>query len=201
VIMINNNKMAQPSGLISVADVMTAEGEQELLRLISENEWDTTLARRVQHYGHRYNYNYKNAGAEAALAAVKPIPEWAHTLFEKCAVAGGINVAPSSLQVIVNEYVPGQGISAHVDDPQQFGDWVITVSLGSACQMDFKKQKSEEKHSIMLPPRSAYIMTGESRYKWTHSIPARKSDLVDGKRVQRGKRVSVTFRAIKPKLH
>jgi len=192
--------MAIPSGLISVANVMTAEGERDLLSVISENDWDTTLARRVQHFGHRYNYNYNYnyKNDDVPPTAVKPIPAWAQALFEKCAAAaGGIDVAAANLQVIVNEYIPGQGISAHVDDPRQFGDWVITVSLGSACQMDFKKQKSEEKCSIMLPPRSAYIMTGESRYKWTHSIPARKSDLVDGVRVPRGKRISVTFRAMK----
>ncbi len=31
---------------------------------------------------------------------------------------------------------------------------------------------------VFLPARSVLVMTGESRYVWTHSIPARKSDVL-----------------------
>ena len=31
---------------------------------------------------------------------------------------------------------------------------------------------------VLLPARSVLIMTGESRYVWSHSIPARKSDIL-----------------------
>jgi hypothetical protein len=32
--------------------------------------------------------------------------------------------------------------------------------------------------------------------RWQHGIPARKSDLHNGRRVQRGRRVSLTFRTV-----
>ena len=31
---------------------------------------------------------------------------------------------------------------------------------------------------VLLPPRSVLIMTGESRYVWSHAIPPRKSDVL-----------------------
>ena len=31
---------------------------------------------------------------------------------------------------------------------------------------------------VYLPPRSAMVMTGESRYVWSHGITPRKSDIV-----------------------
>lgn len=184
--------MTIPQGLISIENIINDEEEKELLHLIYENQWDTSLTRRVQHYGYRYNYKYGTLKFEEN--SIKPVPEWAKTLFEKCANIAGLDTN-CKLQVIVNEYVPGQGIRAHVDDPKQFGDWVITVSLGSTCQMDF--EKTDEKYSIILQPRSAYVMTGESRFKWTHSIPMRKSDMIKDKKVKRETRVSITFRSMK----
>jgi alkylated DNA repair dioxygenase AlkB len=102
-----------------------------------------------------------------------------------------------ALQVIVNEYLPGQGINAHVDDPVKFGAWVITVSLGSACEMEFASKKTGAKFRATLPPRSMYAMTGESRYQWTHAIAGRKTDPspAGSHRVPRSTRGSITFRA------
>lgn len=185
--------MTIPQGLISFEDIITPAQEQELLRVIYENDWDTSLSRRVQHYGYRYNYKF---GTTLELNPVKPIPEWAQSLFEKIAIISGINI-DVKLQLIVNEYTVGQGIRAHIDDPKQFGDWVMTISLGSTCQMEFEKKQINEKYSIILPTRSAYVLTGESRFNWTHSIPMRKSDMIQDKRVKRDTRVSITFRSMK----
>lgn len=185
-----------PVGLLGIQELLTLEEELKLLEKINASVWDSSLKRRVQHYGHRYKY--RNAAlTEPALAPPAPVPDWAKALFDRCAkgLAMDVELENLDLQVIVNEYVPGQGISAHIDDPRQFGEWVITVSLGSACEMLFERKKNSEKHAVVLAPRSAYAMTGESRFLWTHAIPARKSDVVNGKRVTRETRVSVTFRA------
>lgn len=54
--------------------------------------------------------------------------------------------------------------------------------------------------SVLLPRRSLLIMTGESRYLWSHGITPRKSDIIttaDGlDLVMRETRVSFTFRKI-----
>jgi alkylated DNA repair dioxygenase AlkB len=40
------------------------------------------------------------------------------------------------------------------------------------------------------------ILSGEARYDWTHEIPARKSDVINGARQPRTRRVSLTFRTV-----
>lgn len=166
-------------GLFQAKNVISAEEESALLRTIEGGKWDETLSRRVQQFGHSYVYKKESRD-------VLPVPDWAVHLFEECRRQLPIPETPlDKLQVIVNEYLPGQGISKHIDNPHQFGEWVLTVSLGSPATMVFSKEKEEV--SVVLERCSAYLMTGDSRYSWKHSIPARKGD-------RTGTRISVTFR-------
>ena len=57
--------------------------------------------------------------------------------------------------MIVNEYVAGQGISAHIDCIPCFGDKIISLSLGGAITMDFTRK--DLKHNLRLAPRSLLI--------------------------------------------
>ncbi|KAL2129743.1 hypothetical protein VTI74DRAFT_7333 [Chaetomium olivicolor] len=50
---------------------------------------------------------------------------------------------------------------------------------------------------LVLPPRSLLLMTGPSRYGYTHAIRPRKTDVIDGKTVQRQGRYSITMRTIR----
>ena len=100
-------------------------------------------------------------------------------------------------QVIVNEYLPGQGISAHVDCEPCFKDTIVSLSLGSNCVMNFTNKLDKAKRiPIWLEPRSLIVMKGEARYKWLHSIPARGWDEWEGERHDRKRRVSLTFRKV-----
>lgn len=99
-------------------------------------------------------------------------------------------------QVIANEYLPGQGISAHVDCVPCFDDTIVSLSLLSRCEMVFRERLSGGKLSVILEPCSAVVMTGAARYEWTHEIPARKSDGIDGMKVLRARRISLTFRKV-----
>ena len=107
---------------------------------------------------------------------------------------GHFSIEPD--QVIVNEYLPGQGIAAHIDREHCFGEQIATVSLGSHCVMRFENKRLDQKIDVELQPRSLTMITGDARYKWTHSIPARKSDSLRGERVLRGRRLSLTFRTV-----
>jgi alkylated DNA repair dioxygenase AlkB len=69
-----------------------------------------------------------------------------------------------------------------------------SLSLGSGAMMQFEKDGIREE--IYLEPRSLIILSDAARYKWTHAIPARKSDKVYGQAVARNRRVSVTFRNV-----
>lgn len=98
--------------------------------------------------------------------------------------------------MIVNEYLPDQGISAHVDCEPCFGPAIASLSLGGPVQMAFRHRQAGEQISLTLEPLMLLILSGQARYDWTHEIPARKSDLIAGVRQPRARRVSLTFRTV-----
>lgn len=96
-------------------------------------------------------------------------------------------------QVIINEYLPGQGIRPH-KDRNYFDNQICGINLGSGCIMRFIK--GTDVVDIAVPRRSLYVMQDEVRYKWKHAIPPRKKDIIDG-RVQYRGRWSITYRKVK----
>jgi alkylated DNA repair dioxygenase AlkB len=75
-----------------------------------------------------------------------------------------------------------------------YGPVVAAFTLGSGAEMVFRR--GGEVESLYVEPGSLYIMSGDARSKWTHEMPGRKSDMVDGKKIPRGRRISVTFRNV-----
>eukprot|EP00250_Pteridium_aquilinum_P009156 c18479_g1_i1 orf=553-1368(-) len=128
-------------------------------------------------------------------------------------------------QMIVNRYLPGEGICAHVD-LLQFEDGIAILSLESTCVMHFThclprasmsehecqhKQQAghtyatEEEHGferkdkvpVLLEPGDLVLLSGEARYNWTHEI--NRSDhcqVWKGKRISQMRRTSVTLRKL-----
>jgi len=168
-------------GLIIVEDYISEDEEKELLEFINQQQWLTALSRRVQHYGYEYSYRPPYELKEAPA-----IPD----LFQKYAA----KLNPGFNQIIVNEYTPGQGIGKHTDRKRLFGDCIASISLGSATTMIFAHDDQAEAFYIL--PRTLIIMEGDARWKFTHEIPGRKFDQVDGKSIPRGTRVSLTFRTV-----
>lgn len=62
--------------------------------------------------------------------------------------------------------------------------------------MQFANPRHGIKHDLYLQPRSLILLSGAARYQWTHAIPARKSDNVNGFKIERERRVSLTFRSV-----
>ena len=141
--------------------------------------------RRVAFFGHSYD---EGRGPE------RPIPEFLFPLRERFAVWA--NVDPQAfVMALINEYRPGAPIGWHRDAPQY--DIVAGLSLLSAAWMRLRPYVSPKDipmlpgprkttHEIELQPRSAYILAGESRQAYEHSIPP-----VDSLRY------SVTFRTLR----
>ncbi|KAK4034241.1 hypothetical protein C8A01DRAFT_49340 [Parachaetomium inaequale] len=50
---------------------------------------------------------------------------------------------------------------------------------------------------LVLPPRSLLLMTGSSRYGYTHAIRPRKTDVIDGRTMPRQGRYSITMRKVR----
>lgn len=164
--------------------------QQALLDIIDQQLWLTDLKRRVQHYGYKYDYKARMVIAELYLGA---LPDWLQPLAQRLHQDGLFSDAPD--QAIINEYMPGQGISPHIDCVPCFGKEVASLSLGSDCVMEFT-HPTHSKQVKMLEPGSLLVLSGPARYEWQHCIPARKSDVVGNNKIMRARRVSITFRRV-----
>lgn len=176
--------MSVIKGIKIVENYISEEEERKLSQIIDEQIWDSSLKRRVQHYGYRYNYRDKN------LAFKIPVPDWLDYYCNKLYRDKILNHKPN--QIIINEYMPGQGISPHIDRTDLFNDEVCSLSLSADIIMNF--DKGEFKLSNLIKRRSLCVLKGESRYNWRHGIASRKTDIVDGIKYSRGRRISLTFR-------
>jgi len=175
-------------GMSYISDFLNTGEEAGLIGKIDAQPWLTDLRRRVQHYGYKYDYKARRLDATMRIG---PLPVFAGFVVERLAERG-ILCKPD--QLIVNEYQPGQGIAAHVDCVPCFKEDICSISLGSACVMEFSS--GTHKQSLLLEPRSILVLRGPARHEWKHGIPARKSDLVADKRMERGRRISLTFRQV-----
>lgn len=173
-------------GLLYIPDYLSIDEVTNLLKKLNKQNWDDTLSRRVQHYGYRYDYKARKVTADMHIGS---LPNWLNDLAAQLKNDGLSEEVPD--QVIVNEYQPGQGISAHVDCESCFGSRIFSLSLGSAAIMDFTLE-GKPKKEVVLERRSLVMMYGESRSIWKHSIPARLKD----KGIERETRVSLTFRSV-----
>lgn len=178
-------------GLIYLPSYISVKEEQELLRNINSESWLSDIKRRVQHYGYKYDYKSRRIDYSMFLGA---LPLWAQPFANKLYSEKFINQLPD--QMIVNEYLPGQGIANHVDCEPCFGETILSISLGSSCVMDFINLRTKAKKLILLEPRSLIVLSDEARHFWTHGINARKIDDFKGNQIIRSKRLSMTFRKV-----
>jgi alkylated DNA repair dioxygenase AlkB len=174
-------------GLRYVAGYLDAAAHDSLLAAVDAGPWRQFGQRRAQVYGYSYHHT-------KGVHRVDDLPSWAQEL------AGRLErdrlMAEMSDQLIVNDYAPGQGISAHVDAPL-FTDTIVSISLGSSCMMEFTTESASREEQF-LEPMSALVITGEARHEWKHAIPARSYDVWRGREWPRARRVSLTFRKLLP---
>jgi len=179
------------SGLRYVRDFISQVQHDQLLSQIDLNSWLSDLKRRVQHYGYKYDYKSRNVDPSMRIG---PLPVWAEQVAEQLYNRGFVAVLPD--QVIVNEYMPGQGIANHIDCVPCFADTIMSLSLGSACVMELTNRTTQQVVPLLLEPKSLVVLQADARFVWTHGIPARKTDRFEGRVIQRRRRVSLTFRKV-----
>lgn len=192
------------NGLTYTKDYISDHQHDWLVNKINKNLWLKDLQRRVQHYGYKYDYKARKVTKSAFISE---LPLWLKRLSEMIHKDG--HMPEVADQVIVNEYIPGQGISYHTDCEPCFKDTIISLSLGSGCLMYFLgKDSSTVMH--WLEPKSLLVLSGEARYNWRHAILPRLSDTVDlnepvwsgtsagptAIRIKRDTRISLTFRNV-----
>eukprot|EP01062_Namystynia_karyoxenos_P066261 TRINITY_DN60222_c0_g1_i1.p1 TRINITY_DN60222_c0_g1~~TRINITY_DN60222_c0_g1_i1.p1 ORF type:complete len:345 (+),score=80.28 TRINITY_DN60222_c0_g1_i1:76-1035(+) len=212
-----------PPTVILVEDFISPEVEQELLEFFDAQQWDSALPRRTQQWGWTFDYEEMTVTGRG-----RPLPEVLTGLLERfrgIAHDHQFPAIPTPDQMIVNEYTPGQGIHPHIDR-DCFSEVIVSLGLGSHCTMVFDKPQPEstggrvsdlsamptwlQQHiqvtateiPVFFPRRALIAFTSEARWGWTHCIPPRTWDEEPkrGRRVQRDRRVSLTFRRMSDKF-
>jgi alkylated DNA repair dioxygenase AlkB len=179
-------------GLELYFDFINTNEETNLIAQIDSSIWLDDLSRRVQHFGYKYDYKARKIDNSFYLGK---LPDWLKELAQKLRNENIIDFTPD--QAIINEYIPGQGIAPHIDCEPCFGDTIISLSLGSTCVMNYEKEPhSKDKIEILLEPRCLVVMKSGSRYDWYHGISPRKNDSFNGRKISRGRRISITFRKV-----
>jgi alkylated DNA repair dioxygenase AlkB len=180
------DQAAGPRGLRYAPEFVSAETEHDLIARIAQLPLQPFQFgafegnRRVKSFGFRYDYT-----AQKMLEA-EPMPEWLTEVARS--VEGFLDFPQGSVrQVLCTEYDVGVGIGWHRDKPHF--DKVVGLSLGAACKFRFRRRAGEkwERHTLEAEPRSLYLMDGEARQLWQHSIPPVEQ-----------RRYSITFRTMRP---
>ncbi|MFC1226214.1 alpha-ketoglutarate-dependent dioxygenase AlkB [Pedobacter sp. BG31] len=178
-------------GFLIYPDFISEALEQQLIAEIDAQPWMVDYARRLQYYGFRNELE-----APYALIGIPlPIPPAISKVAQKIFTEKNLEHAPD--QVIINEYQPGEGIRPH-KDRNYYENQICGLNLASGYIMRFTKVKGGEVVDIEIPVRSLYIMQDDARKKWNHGIPPRKKDLINGVIRHRGRRLSITYRKVKP---
>jgi alkylated DNA repair protein (DNA oxidative demethylase) len=137
--------------------------------------------RKTQSFGWRYDFD------DASFAPGEPIPGWLEPLREKAAAFARLE-AREFVHALLARYDPGAGIGWHRD--RDVFDRVVGISLASPAILRFRQRTatSFRRASLEVLPRSAYLLSGESRWDWEHRI-------VPGEQL----RFSITFRTLSEK--
>lgn len=165
----SRSQSTQPQGLHYVTEFISPELEKDLIGRISALPLQPFQfgayegKRRVASFGFRYDDTLRR------LQEAEPIPAWLSPLIGHVESFGG----PSTRigQVLCTEYDTGVGIGWHRDKPHY--DRIFGLSLGSPCKFRFRRPAGDtwQRYTLATEPRSLYLMSGESRMVWQHSIP------------------------------
>lgn len=179
-------------GLFIYPDFIDSAKEVELLHEIDSNTWMVDYLRRLQYYGYR---NELDKPYDLIPFPIQ-IPTQIYNLSQEIVRQGILDLQPD--QVIINEYIPGEGIKPH-KDRAYYENQICGVNLGSGCIMRFIRGLNLDIIDVEIPRRSLYVMQDDARKKWSHGIPPRKKDKINGEFQHRERRVSITYRKVKPK--
>jgi alkylated DNA repair dioxygenase AlkB len=137
--------------------------------------------RKTQSFGWRYDFE------DSSFTPAEPIPDWLQSLRERAAEFAGLK-PDGFVHVLLARYDPGAGIGWHRD--RDVFEQVVGLSLAAPATLRFRRRKAGgfDRVNLEVAPRSAYLLAGEARWDWEHSIaPGREL------------RFSVTFRSLSDK--
>lgn len=175
---------AAAPGLVYRPGLISREEEAALLERLEAMDlapfrfhgW--TGNRKTRSFGWRYDFD------DASFRPTEPIPEWLGALKDKAAAFAKV-ASDDFVHVLLARYDPGAGIGWHRD--RSVFDRVVGISLNSPATLRFRQRKPNgfRRFSLPVEPRSAYLLSGEVRHDWEHSI-------APGEQL----RFSITFRTL-----
>ncbi|KAK9880246.1 hypothetical protein WA026_010122 [Henosepilachna vigintioctopunctata] len=206
---INNYKVEGiPESVFYIPDFITSKEEEEILYNVysaPKPKWTCLLNRRLQDYG--------GVPSEKGMIPDK-IPQWLQKYMDRIT---GLYVFGEKKpnHVLVNEYLPGQGIMPHTDGPL-FYPTITTISCGSHTLLRFLENDSERKKicDILVERCSLLVIQGDMYSKYLHSIEGTSCDILSkdcvnirntsnkydiGQSLKRDTRISITIRNV-PKV-
>lgn len=174
-----------PSGFVYRSDLVSADEAEVLVGRFEQLPFEPfdfrgfKGNRQTLAFGSRYDFTHSR------LKAAEPVPDWLRPLKARAAAFSGID-DDALVQALITQYPPGAGIGWHRDRPE-YGK-VVGLSFASACILRLRRPHGDgwRRESVLLQPRSAYLLDGEVREDWQHSI-------MPGDRL----RYSVTFRTLR----
>ena len=119
--------------------------------------------RKTMSFGWRYDFD------DASFSRTEPIPDWLNPVREKAAAFAGLN-PDDFAHVLLARYDPGAGIGWHRD--RDVFEQVVGLSLATPATLRFRQRTSTgfRRVGLEVAPRSAYLLSDESRWDWEHRI-------------------------------
>ena len=178
-------------------DFLTEEQEKDIASMIDSETWKSnrTKSRKIQIYGPYHDFRWKiipgryTPHPKYSLKVANLIREHfkSRPVLSEVVDLNTLNKIcnEKKCEIFVNEYLPRNGLKAHHDHRTTYDETIFGVSLLSDTYITFIGKGKRIR--VKIPRRSLYVMTGESRYTYKHSI--RKSDI-------ESRRLSMTYRTI-----
>uniref|UniRef100_A0AAG5CTJ9 Fe2OG dioxygenase domain-containing protein n=1 Tax=Anopheles atroparvus TaxID=41427 RepID=A0AAG5CTJ9_ANOAO len=203
-----------PPSIYYVPNFITEEEETSILQAISKTpkpRWTQLSNRRLINYG----------GIPHPKGMIaEDMPVW---LTQYVMRINQLNIFEQGIEanhVLVNEYLPGQGIMPHLDGPL-FYPTIATISCGSHTVLEYDRQIEmgpsdntslvrESVTKVLIEPCSLLVVKEDMYHKYFHSIKEQEQDTIDGNIANlrllskgklgdvlpRGTRVSLTIRHV-----
>lgn len=117
---------------------------------------------------------------------------------QACSLFRAAHEPPIQLGCTIVGYEVDSYIPRHMDSQFLSGDTVVVFSFGSPRIIHFYAEEGQKSangkthETILLPPRSMYVMAHDARYKWTHEIIANENQY-KGKKLSLSQRYSLLF--------
>lgn len=207
---LTNFKVLQaPPTVYYIPNFITAAEESQIVRnvyAVPKPKWTCLSKRRLQDYG--------GVPHEKGMIP-ETIPDWLTKYMEKVAHLNLFGETRKPNQVLINEYLPGQGIMPHTDGPL-FSPTVTTISCGSHTILEFFENNETRTNvcRLLLERCSLVVLQDDMYAKYLHSIREVDADVIGedcanvphcrnqyriGEVIERQTRISVTIRNV-PKV-